>query len=352
MSRSAKARRRAQPAPDADRIVTKASGPGDVAAMIPYLLGFHPADSLVVVALEGPRKRFGPVLRVDLADPSAAYDPVVQVMAVVARHHLKRVLLAAFSDSAARADRTVRRVLGSLGAHGVAVEEAFRADGRRWWSYLCTNPACCSPEGTPYDVGSSRMAAEAILAGLTTATDRDTLRELFAPGPEELRRKVALQVGVLRRTDSTLLPWAAAVEVLTRLPRLWELEDASPSDIAWLTLAVQSFLGQEMALRVVDRETAPKAFELWRSAMRLVGDDLLPAVGCLAAFCAWLDGHGVLASHALERVFAVAPRHPLARDLWSLLSHAVNPSVWDEQSRPGSGVRTSIAVLASGGTGR
>ncbi|MFD0787811.1 DUF4192 family protein, partial [Micromonospora azadirachtae] len=46
--------------------------PADLLAAVPYLLGFHPADSVVVVAMRGRRVVFA--ARADLPDP--AEDPV------------------------------------------------------------------------------------------------------------------------------------------------------------------------------------------------------------------------------------------------------------------------------------
>jgi Domain of unknown function (DUF4192) len=106
--------------------------------------------------------------------------------------------------------------------------------------------------------------------------------------------------------------------------------DFAVSDVAWLALATQSVIGQDAVYDIVERSTAARHLELWRRVMCSVGDDLMPPVGCLAAFSAWLDGRGVLASHAIERVFEVAPQYPMARRLDQLLLDAVNPRAWDE----------------------
>lgn len=50
----------------------KLSGRDGILSAVPALLGFHPADSVVVVCLSGPRRKVGPVVRVDLADCLAA----------------------------------------------------------------------------------------------------------------------------------------------------------------------------------------------------------------------------------------------------------------------------------------
>ncbi len=46
--------------------VVRVSGPQGIIGSIPYLLGFHPEESLVMLCLRGERNRMGPVLRIDL----------------------------------------------------------------------------------------------------------------------------------------------------------------------------------------------------------------------------------------------------------------------------------------------
>ena len=55
------------------------SDPADLAAAIPYLLGFPPEESLVVISLRGPRKRIGLTMRWDLPDESLDDDFAEQI---------------------------------------------------------------------------------------------------------------------------------------------------------------------------------------------------------------------------------------------------------------------------------
>ncbi|MGQ0841513.1 DUF4192 family protein [Actinokineospora sp.] len=78
---------------------------GDVVAAVPYLLGFHPADSLVALMLvaDGNREILGRVVRTDLPDPSERV-PFFRHLAAVA------------GDQAARAVSLL--VVGGLAADG------------------------------------------------------------------------------------------------------------------------------------------------------------------------------------------------------------------------------------------
>lgn len=310
--------------------VTRVSGPADVAAMVPYLLGFQPQESLVVVALEGPRKRFGLVLRVDLIrEPELVELQTAQVLHVLVAHRIGRVLLAAFSAGGIDAEPLVRAVLEQLGDHRVAVEDAFRADGQRWWSYLCADPVCCSPSGVPYDVTTAAVAAEAVLAGLAFERDRDALRAQLAPADDLARRLVAREVRRLRAAGPAAVPPADARGLVRRVSdNLLDPASTAVADLAWLGLSVQSHEARDLAIAVVDRSNAAAHFELWRLVMSTVGDDLVANVGSVAAFAAWLDGRGVLASHVVDRVLEVDPHHGLAGLVAQLLSHAVDPRAW------------------------
>lgn len=311
--------------------ITRMRGPGDVAAMVPYLLGFRPSESLVLVALTGPRKRFGPVLRVDLiADPSLREEQAELVVSAMTTNRVTRVVVVAFSVEAESADAMVRRVMTLLAERQVEVEDAFRADGRRWWSYVCHNPRCCSPNGVPYDAGASRVVAEAVVAGLTCAPDRDSLRAELAPDDASRRDSVRGAVLAARRAGGDGRPTADRVGAAVRdaLAAVVGDSDLSADQVARLALVVQSPLGAERAARCITRPGAADHYELWRRVARRVDDDLLPSVGCLAALSAWLDGRGVLAWHAVERVLEVAPSHPFAEIIAGLLHRAVNPALW------------------------
>ena len=320
-------------APDVTPI-TKLKGPADAAAMIPYVMGFQPHDSLVVVSLEGERKRFGPTLRVDLVDdPRLVEAQTAQIVHVVTRNASALVLVAAFSDDAAQADPLVRRVLAALEGRGVAIEDAFRVGGGRWWSYRCENPECCSPDGMPYDPGASRVAAEAVVSGMTVAEDRDALRAMFAPADPGRRAEVAREIVRLRREEMSILPGPAVGELPSRVgSALGRAPTLDVSETAWLALAVQPFSGREAAFVLIERANAARHLDLWRAVMAQIADDLLPPVGCLAAFAAWLDGCGVLASHAVERVFEISPHYPLACRIDDLLLGVVDPRSWPAPS--------------------
>lgn len=300
--------------------VTRLSGPGDAVAMIPYILGFTPRESLVVIALEGRRNRFGPCCRMDLATArDEVLDQARYTAALARRQAFRRVMVFAFSADVEPANSALTAVHGALTEAGVDVLDAVRADGASWWSTLCSNPRCCPPEGTPYDVDTSRVAAEAVLAGLQRAPDRESLRAHVAPLDPARRASVAAAAKHRPVVDVTTLVAGA----------LDRSECLSIDEIAALAVAVQDVRDRDRAWAMMTRATAPRHFQLWRTVMQTVPDELMVPVGSLTAFAAWLSGRGVLASHAADRVLAVDPTYSMALLVVDALQACLHPDTWE-----------------------
>ena len=309
---------------------TTLSSPSDIVAIIPYQLGFEPRDSLVVVALEGPRRRFGMTMRLDLALAAAdASDQADYITDVIARHEVRAVIIVAYCADAARADAVVRQLRGGLLMRAVTILEALRADGSRWWSYSCTSQGCCGPDGTAYDADSSRVAAEAVLHGLQKASGRDALRNQFEPAGDGDRTAV-LDACVLERSQDapSLTVRMAGLDALV-LRGLQAPELLSAQDVAALVMAVQEIRLRDAAWGLMTRERADQHFALWRHVMRLAPDALMAPAGALAGFAAWLTGAGTVAWHAVDCVLSVDPEYSMANLLRKMLDSAVDPAVWD-----------------------
>lgn len=307
--------------------VTKVRTPGDVVTIVPYLLGFDPADSIVIIALEGPRHRFGPCARIDLVDSTDAPERTAAYLAAVtAQHGFDPVILIAYSGRASTADPVMSAVLDRLREDGVTVHDAVRADGERWWSYVCSDPCCCPATGVPYDVQASEVAAEAVLAGLSRAPSREALRAQFMPEPARQRTFEAAAETPPRLIDID------GLSILVH-DALADPAALHPSDEVALVAAVQQVQKRDAVWAAMTRDNAPDHFALWLHLLRGTPDGLMAPVGGLTAFAAWLSGRGVLASHAAERVLAVHPGYSMAILLLDACEASINPSIWDRVRR-------------------
>src|SRR5688572_2633259 len=130
---------------DTDQPTIVAGSPADLLACVPYLLGFHPADSLVVVGLSGLRVIFA--ARVDLPPLVDAGHVAGHVAAVVAGQGGDAVALLGYGPRTA-VDPVMPTFRDALTDRDLGLVEALRADRGRFWSYLCHDAGCCPPAGT------------------------------------------------------------------------------------------------------------------------------------------------------------------------------------------------------------
>ncbi|SCG48259.1 DUF4192 domain-containing protein [Micromonospora halophytica] len=322
-----------------DRPRLTVRSPADLVAAVPYLLGFHPADSVVVVAMRGRRIVFA--ARADLPDRDT--DPRLPA------GHLGDVLARQDADAATvigygppgRVTPTVDAVRDALAVAGLPVLEALRVTDGRYWSYLCDGVDCCPPDGTPYDPGSSRVSAAAVFAGQVALPDRAALTALVAPGeghdPAAMRRAGRRAEGRLL----TLLEQAPAADLLggrsvraagvdavrAALRRHRRGEQLTDDEVAWLSLLLTHLPVRDHAWERTDGRD--EDISLWSDVLRRAEDELIAAPASLLAFAAWRAGQGALAAVALERALAVHPDYSLAHLLDDLLRRGVPPSELD-----------------------
>ncbi|MEU5828715.1 DUF4192 domain-containing protein [Micromonospora tulbaghiae] len=186
--------------------------PADMVAAVPYLLGFHPDDSVVVVAVRGRRVVFA--ARGDLPAPGADPGPAARHLAhVVARQDADAATVVGYGP-AARVTGVVDAIGDALTATGVVVLDALRVTEGRWFSYLCAEPSCCPPEGTPYDPAASQVSAAAVFAGQVALPDRAALAAQVSPldGPVRLAMRRATGRARLRLAALTGRPSSSAAE--------------------------------------------------------------------------------------------------------------------------------------------
>ena len=327
--------------------------PIDVLAVVPYLLGFAPEDSLVVLGLRGRRLVFQ--ARSDLVAPDSVDESASHLAGVIGRQRVDAVLMVGYGSDV----RVTPHALGlraALGNEGIHVLEAMRVEDGRFWSYMCERPDCCSPEGTPYDVSTSAVAATATYAGLNPAPSRDVLVARLAP-PDGLARLAAREAA--DRADARLrallaiggdgeditLIGATAVERLAIRHRFGTpLDD---DEIAWVATLLAHAPTRDRAIGLAG--AAPvQHVELWTEVLHRVDDRLAAAPATLLAFAAWQCGDGAVAAIALERARVADPAYMLAQLLTEAIDNGIPPARWHELPDPWDGAARRRGNRGSG----
>jgi Domain of unknown function (DUF4192) len=311
-----------------DLRTVRASGPADLLALVPSLLGFHPDESVVVLTLGDARHPFH--ARVDLPREHVAIEQLAGYLAEVAsRHGVTRLAAVLYTRDVRVADAVARGLDHRLDRAGVDLVCVVRADGERWWAFDGRED---SP-GTPYDVGSHPLMARAVVEGTVVLGSREELADSLVGDPAEADRVGRLAAA--RHPPRGRAPTRRHLVreghwVRGRVCRF--LDDGQPLDAADLARLL-SAIGLSLEVRDVawaemSHDNAERHVDLWRDAVRRAPDGLRAGPAALLGFAAWLSGNGALAWCAVERAQEAEPGHGLAALLTQALAGAVPPSVW------------------------
>ncbi|MGI5378747.1 DUF4192 domain-containing protein [Streptomyces sp. CA-251387] len=344
--------------------------PAELADALPYLLGYRPEDSIVLVALHDRdgRGRFGGRARLGIPASADDWDSAAGQLA----HGLVRggerrgarpEQMVAFLCQEPAEGETGRQVMERLrplaqktrlacGSLDVPVIEALCISDGRFWSYCCDKEECCPPEGRPMGLpGTSVLAAAATYAGVQV---RGTLRELRArllpwETAAALQQEIALDtvgMALVPRILDAATRAGVSEETLHLAERLMSRFAAAPPVSGTLTgdLRDDELLGHDEAARLIlglqDRATRDRAAEwmegdeagpalrLWRAlARRCVGPygEHAAAPLTLAGWVAWSTGDELEAREALAMALGADPDYLFARLLHQACNEGLDP---------------------------
>lgn len=345
-------------------------GPAQLADALPYLLGFHPDDSIVVVALHGERGRFGGRLRIGISgnpgEWQALSTQVAECLAANARTRGRRPDGAVvFLCQEPVADETGHDVMERLrplaqklrvacGDRQMPVYEALCVSTGRYWSYCCPDPICCPSTGRPLAVpGTSAMAAAAAYAGLQVRGSLSEMRKRLEAVDSAFAER---QKQALNSASATILPRmlspadSAAVrtetlelagKLMTRFLKLTPDADSSVStadahddgllshqEAAVLIHGLQDRGTRDRAAEWMEGADAAPALRLWRAVARRCVPPFTEHAAApltLAGWVAWSGGDEPTARVALDKALRSDPEYVFAQLLHRACNDGLDP---------------------------
>ncbi|MFI6385919.1 DUF4192 domain-containing protein [Nonomuraea sp. NPDC050540] len=304
--------------------------PSDILAAVPYLVGFHPSESLIVIGMAADQAQIA--ARWSLPLPEDALAPLTPVLE---REKITELILVGYGAGplVTPAIDEARRLAA---AEGVKIGEALRAEDGRYWSYTCDLPHCCPPTGTPYDPTTSPVAAEATVHGMVALPDRQTLERTIAPctGPVRMSMRAAtatavadLRTRLANSEDTEAFARKFVAEGLVRVRAAIASHAAGrrldDTEAAKLGLDLTIIRIRDEAWTLMDDAHTP----LWKDLTRRLEPRFVPAAASLLAMSSWRSGDSVLAVIALERALTTDPAYSMANLLMHALQHLMPPSL-------------------------
>ncbi|MFJ6523155.1 DUF4192 domain-containing protein [Streptomyces filamentosus] len=377
----------------------------ELADALPFVLGFHPTDSVVLVALHGENGRFGGRIRIGIPRSPGEWDSTADQLAeclvdACAQRTAPPDGIVGFlcqdprpGETAAEVHERLRpfaqRLRTACGALDIPVYEVLCISGGRHFSYCCPNPRCCPPEGTPLALGgTSVMAAAAAYAGLQV---RGSLREMearFRPtgAPGDAPQRAALDAAAaavvprlvegadeherarLRGTTLALAgrllgrfaepPRRIGTDGARRGQAAVDADDdarVDPAEAAAVILGLQDRLTRDRLAEWMEGEAGAAAARLWRVlARRCVApfEEYAAAPLTLAGWVAWSTGDEPTARVALGLALRADPGYVFARLLHQACNQGLDPETLRSCLRQEREERTTAERTAAGSVRR
>ena len=354
----------------------RATEPRELLALIPFQLGFHPTDSVVLVSLRPPRRRVGMMARADVVDLAA--DGMGEQLSRNLAAHLASdgavgvVLVLYVDDLEAGLEGTAATAVGRLAD---AVSEAAPVEGL--WAvtpsgYHRLSPGLDAVESFPIDdLAGSQVGSEMVYLGSAVAENRAALGRLpVAPASSRRTAERAAREWRARREEpaweeESVRLWrreqrrdggpAAAPGRPTAWGRLAAaLEDVTVRDAVLISLVPEADGFPEVSYgtalddervawaisAIVDPTVGvpptPEVCEPSRARLTHVAShsrEGSPGALTLLGVIAWWEGGGAEARIWIDRALEVEPGYRLALLISQALDAGMPPG-WVRASRP------------------
>jgi hypothetical protein len=301
-----------------DRPLLRVSGPAEIVQLVPYILGFHPTDSLVMVALRGRR-----VVASARNDLDAPIDLVLPWCGAVARAGADTVVAALYCNDVAGVPLPHREYVADLVAlchdHHLRVIDVLAVSEGRWWSYQCSEPSCCSPDGTPIDQAGA-IAAAAVSEGLVALPTRDDLRDELAIDEPEVRRVEA---------EVERLPRVSPGEGWSRVRRLVKRARSgrriTPRVAAGVLVALADKQVRDATFGYLVDPPDQAVRDVWRQITVMSPSELRAAPATLYAIWCYAAGEGARANVGIDVALESDPQYTMSHLLLELQMTGLNP---------------------------
>ena len=322
------------------------SGPAELLQAVPYLLGFHPSRSLVLVGLH--EERLVVTARLDLTD--AVLGGVPHAVGAMMRGGSTSFVAIIYDDADDDVDYeelddefgpslakwdvvygALRVELRRLDAH---LRDALVVSDDRWWSLTCKDFDCCPVEGRPLPDAPSSFTTAAMVEGVVALPSRAALEEMFVPLPDSEREALDPAIADAERTavqqtiEGQASRWERSIKrALFRAAR----ESDEPGWSGLPDEAVARF-GAALAVTAL-RDAVWLAVDndrldgrpFWRDLGRRLPSPYDAAPLFLYGWASWRAGDGALAGMAAERAVASNPEYHAADLLLAALSSGADP---------------------------
>jgi len=124
----------------------KLTSPRELLAVVPFLLGFTPSNSILTLCLSN--NKLGLTQRLDLPRPQDAHDVAQALLPTLVTENPDSVILIGYEDHAGDSLPALKALSSALQSSALTIHDRLVVRDGRWRSLDCYSPSCCPPEGS------------------------------------------------------------------------------------------------------------------------------------------------------------------------------------------------------------
>lgn len=319
--------------------VTPVYETGELIAAVPYLLGYHPTNALVMITVGGGSRVYtNGTLCIDLP-PADSYQDLAQRYARLFRESDATgvvVLVVGTAGQDQPDPLPYHEFVAAIRTHmergGIrllhATWTASTTSNSHWWCYA--RPDECHGPVLPSEQAPAVVAA--IAAGIVPFASRQALVDLLRPDDETALVRRAEQINQLVTTANKAAVGAegAARTAVQQVDAALALDDPSQlteTDIVQLVAALHNRLVQAVCLGFATTERAATAEQLWTKLTKSVPAPYRAEPACLLTATAYLRGNRAVATQALRVAEEANPDHHVIYLLRVVLAYGLPPDL-------------------------
>jgi hypothetical protein len=291
--------------------MTTLQSPHDLLNAVPFLIGYHPEESVVVVALR--EEKIGLAMRIDYPD---IFDPLPfeTMTSHLQREEADGALLVLYAPDLANQPGE----LGLMAKHimersNISVHEILIVQAGKFRSILCKDLQCCPVDGKLLPaIDDSRVAAEQVFAGKImpfksrtdmegslAPLDSDPLAKLLAKRVHEINSENLPELSLKQMRVMAAENCATVIDQFLNSVEAPDLEL-----IARLTVDLSDLTIRDYAFGITREETRSDLWSFWIWMFRISPKGFRAPSATLLAALSYERGEAALANQALEYALA------------------------------------------------
>ncbi len=314
-------------------------GPANLLATVPYLLGFNPEKSLVIVAVKGQHDQVVVSMTLNLPEKIEDLDATFMnnLKETLKRSGADGLVAIFYIETNPQGLKSISELLMAEISSEFHVRDILWVCNHKWASYLCSDESCCPKEGRTLEIKKPSIAqTELVLAGRSVANKKSdltnfleitTVNQDLIPLISQFARQKAKS-----EHNQTLEKWESTQFKFLTAPKAFKELDSKLYARLLLGLTDipvrDALLAHHIELAQINEDPNQYLFQIaqnWAQVAKVAPETFRPPIcTCIAVFM-WQAGEGILARSAVDFALAQDPQFHLAKLINNALDSGMPP---------------------------